>query len=197
MGLTNAHLLLSLVPGVRLADLKPVAQVAPETIELPISTEPNGTFVFRLGDLMKDVTRRVLANIYLGSLPEGEQIIGHIQVRYDNPAVNKEAILSPLIPVYANVTKTYQPANNPQVLNSVLALAKYRQTQVAETKLESGDRTGAITMLQTAAKTALQIGDSRGATVLQSSVTRLQNGEELSDAERKKTRIAAKTIIMD
>ncbi|MBG0743733.1 MAG: hypothetical protein RLZZ29_1207 [Cyanobacteriota bacterium] len=197
VGLTNAHLLLSLVPGVRLADLKPVAQVAPETIELPISTEPNGTFVFRLGDLMKDGTRRVLANIYLGSLPEGEQIIGHIQVRYDNPAVNKEAILSPLIPVYANVTKTYQPANNPHVLNSVLALAKYRQTQVAETKLESGDRTGAITMLQTAAKTALQIGDSRGATVLQSSATRLQNGEELSDAERKKTRIASKTILMD
>ncbi len=47
-------------------------------------------------------------------------------------------------------------------------------------------------MLQTAAKTALQIGDSRGATVLQSSVTRLQNGEELSDAERKKPELLLK-----
>ncbi|WP_267921705.1 hypothetical protein [Nostoc favosum] len=32
--------------------------------------------------------------------------------------------------------------------------AKYRQTQLAEAKLQQGDRTGAATMLQTAAKTA-------------------------------------------
>ncbi len=197
VGLTNAHLLLSLVPGVRLAELKPIAQVAPETIELPVETEANGSLIVRLGDLMKDVKRVVLANIYLGELPPGEQVIGHIQIRYDDPAINQEGLLSPLIPVYANFTESYQPALDSQVIKSILVLAKYRQTQVAEAKLEQGDRTGAITMLQTAAKTALQIGDIGAATVLQSSATRLQAGEELSEADRKKTRIVSKTILRE
>jgi Ca-activated chloride channel family protein len=197
VGLTNAHLLLSLVPGVRLAELKPIAQVAPETIELSVETEANGSFIIRLGDLMKDVERVVLTNIYLGQLPEGKQVIGHIQIRYDNPAESKEGLLSPLLPVYANVTKAYQPAVNPQVIQSILVLAKYRQTQVAEIKLEQGDRAGAVTMLQTAAKTALQIGDTSAATVLQSNATRLQAGEELSESDRKKTRMVSKTILRE
>ncbi|MEA5553034.1 VWA domain-containing protein [Anabaena cylindrica UHCC 0172] len=197
VGLTNAHLLLSLVPGVRLAELKPIAQVAPETIELSVQAEANGSFIIRLGDLMKDAERVVLTNIYLGQLPEGKQVIGHIQIRYDNPAENKEGLLSPLLPIYANVTKAYQPAVNLQVIQSILVLAKYRQTQVAETKLEQGDRAGAVTMLQTAAKTALQIGDTGAATVLQTNATRLQAGEELSESDRKKTRIVSKTILRE
>ncbi len=64
-------------------------------------------------------------------------------------------------------------------------------------KLQQGDRTGAATMLQTAAKTALQIGDKGAATVLQTSDTRLQAGEELSEADLKKTRIASKTILQE
>jgi Ca-activated chloride channel homolog len=97
--------------------------------------------------------------------------------------------------LYANVTKAYQPAVNPQVQQSILVLAKYRQTQLAETKLQEGDRAGAATMLQTAAKTALQIGDTGAATVLQSSATRLQAGQELSESDRKKTRIVSKTVL--
>ncbi|MBO1054882.1 MAG: VWA domain-containing protein [Dolichospermum sp. DET73] len=197
VGLTNAHLLLSLVPAVRLAELKPVAQVAPDTIELPVETDANGTLMVRLGDLMKDTERVVLANIYLGQLPEGKQVIGHIQIRYDDPSLNKEGLLSPLVPIYANFTKTYEPALNSQVLNSILLLAKYRQTQLAEAKLELGDRLGAATMLQTAANTALQIGDTCAATVLQVSATRLQAGEELSEADRKKTRMASKTVLKE
>ena len=50
---------------------------------------------------------------------------------------------------------------DPQVQNYVLALAKYRQTQLAEQKLQEGDRSGAATMLQSAAKTALQMGDQK------------------------------------
>lgn len=196
VGLTNAHLLLSLVPNVRLAELKPIAQVAPDTIELPVEQEAHGGFSVRLGDLM-DVERVVLANIYLGQLPEGKQLIGHLQVRYDDPAVNKQGLLSNMIPIYANVVRSYQPAVDPQVQQSVLALAKYRQTQLAEVKLQQGDRTGAATMLQTAAKTALQIGDTSAATVLQTSATRLQAGEELSEAELKKTRIVSKTVLQE
>ena len=197
VGLTNAHLLLSLVPAVRLAELKPVAQVAPDTIELPVETDANGTLMVRLGDLMKDSERVVLANIYLGQLPEGKQVIGHIQIRYDDPSLNKQGLLSPLVPIYANFTKSYEPALNSQVLNSILLLAKYRQTQLAEAKLELGDRLGAVTMLQTAANTALQIGDTCAATVLQVSATRLQAGEELSEADRKKTRMASKTVLKE
>ncbi|MEH1909552.1 MAG: VWA domain-containing protein [Nostoc sp.] len=197
IGLTNAYLLLSLVPNVRLAEFKPIAQVAPDTIELPVEPEADGSFAVRLGDLMQDVERVVLANIYLGQLPEGKQAIAHLQIRYDDPLVNEQGLLSPLVPVYADVVRAYQPDSNPQVQQSILALAKYRQTQLAEAKLQQGDRIGAATMLQTAAKTALQIGDKGAATVLQTSATRLQAGEELSEADLKKTRIVSKTILQE
>jgi Ca-activated chloride channel homolog len=193
--LTNAYLLLSFVPDVRLAEFKPIAQVAPNTIELPLQTESHGGFAVRLGDLMQDTERVVLANIYLGQFPEGKQIIGHLQIRYDDPATNQQNLLSSMVPIYAEVTSSYQPAPNPTVQQSVLALAKYRQTQLAEKKLQEGDRTGAATMLQTAANTALQIGDQAAATVLQTSATRLQAGEELSPADLKKTRIVSKTTL--
>ena len=197
VGLTNAQLLLSLMPNVRLAELKPIAQVSPDTIELPVQPESDGRLVVRLGDLMKDGERVVLVNIYVGQLPEGKQAIANVQVRYDDPAANQIGLHSPNLPIYAHVTREYQPAPNPQVQRSVLALAKYRQTQLAETKLQQGDRAGAATMLQTAAKTALQMGDASAATVLQVSATRLQAGEQLSESDRKKTRIVSKTVLQD
>ncbi|MEG3987066.1 VWA domain-containing protein [Microcoleus sp. S28C3] len=193
VGLTNAYLLFSLMPKVRLAELKPIAQVAPDTIELPVQQEGD-RFMVRLGDLMKDIERVVLANIYIGQLPEGTQAIGQLQIRYDDPTVG-QSLLSDPVAVSANVLKVYQPALNPTVQQHILALAKYRQTQLAETRLQQGDRAGAATMLQTAAKTALQMGDKSAATVLQTSATRLQAGEQLSEADRKKTRIASKTIL--
>ena len=193
VGLTNAYLLFSLMPKVRLAELKPIAQVAPDTIELPVQQQGD-RFMVRLGDLMKDVERVVLANIYIGQLPEGTQAIGQLQIRYDDPSVG-QSLLSDPVAVSANVLKVYQPALNPMVQQHILALAKYGQTQLAETRLQQGDRAGAATMLQTAAKTALQMGDKSAATVLQTSATRLQSGEQLSEADRKKTRIASKTIL--
>ncbi|MDB9326696.1 VWA domain-containing protein [Nodularia spumigena CS-591/04] len=197
VGLTNAYLLISLKPHIRLAELKPIAQVAPDTIELPIQQEADGRFAVRLGDLMKDAERVILANIYLGQLPEGKQAIAQVQVRYDDPAQNKMGLLTDNIPVYANVTGVYQPQIDSRVQKSILALAKYRQTQLAETKLQQGDRAGAATMLQTAAKTALQMGDQSAATVLQTSATQLQSGGDLSESDRKKTRIVSKTVLQD
>ncbi len=194
VGLTNAHLLLSFMPNVRLAEMKPIAQVYPDTIELGVLQEADHCEV-RLGDLMVDVPRVVLANLYVNKLPEGLQTIAYAQVRYDDPAYAREGILSEKIPVTANFISPYYPAPDLQVQQHILALAKYRQTQIAETKLQIGDRSGAITMLQTAAKTALQMGDQGAATVLQNSATRLQSGEELSEADRKKTRIVSKTTL--
>lgn len=194
VGLTNAYLLLALVPKVRLAELKPIAQVAPDTIELPVTAE-NGQLSVRLGDLMTERQRVVLANLYVGQLDSGRQDIGQLQVRYDDPATGSKGLLSEPVSVEANVLAAYQPNVNPEVQQHILALAKYRQTQIAEQKLQGGDRLGAATMLQTAAKTALQMGDQGGATVLQTSATRLQEGEELSEADRKKTRIVSKTVL--
>jgi Ca-activated chloride channel family protein len=196
VGLTNAYLLLSLMPKVRLAELKPIAQVAPDTIELPVQREGN-QFVVRLGDLMTDVSRIILANLYIGQLAEGRQNIAQIQVRYDDPGMGKQNLLSDLVNVEANVLRSYQPAPNAEVQQYILALAKYRQTQLAEAKLQKGDRAGAATMLQTAAKTALQMGDKSAATVLQTSATQLQTGGELSEADKKKTRIVSKTILQE
>ena len=193
VGLTNAYLLFSLMPKVRLAELKPIAQVAPDTIELPVQQEVD-RFMVRLGDLMKDVERVVLANIYIGQLPEGRQTIGQLQIRYDDPSIGQGLLSEPVV-ISTNVMQVYQPAINQSVQQHILALAKYRQTQLAETRLQQGDRAGPATMLQTAAKTALQMGDKSAATVLQTSATRLQSGEELSESDRKKTRIASKTVL--
>jgi Ca-activated chloride channel homolog len=200
VGLTNAHLILQLAPNVRIAELKPIAQVAPDTIELPYQIEGD-TIVVRLGDLMTDVERAVMINLYINrdnaipaSTPDAIEILT-AQIRYDDPAIGKVNTMSVPILVEATLTKDFTPQLNPQVQTQILALAKYRQTQLAEAKLEQGDRTGAATMLQSAAKTALQMGDQNAATVLQTNATRLQAGTELSEADRKKTRIASKTVL--
>ncbi|MFB8787880.1 MAG: VWA domain-containing protein [Potamolinea sp.] len=194
--LTNAYLLMDLMQNVRLAELKPMAQVAPDTIELPVQQE-GSRYVVRLGDLMTDSERVILANLYIGQLSAGRQTIANLQVRYDDPVLGKEGLLSESVPVEAMVQGVYQPAPNVSVQKSILALAKYRQTQIAEAKLQQGDRAGAVTMLQSAAKTALQMGDQGAATVLQTNATRLQSGEELTEADRKKTRIVSKTILQE
>jgi Ca-activated chloride channel family protein len=194
VSLTNAYLLIDLIPSVRLAELKPIAQVVPDTIELPLIQEANPPMV-RLGDLMKEVPRVVLMNLYAGQFPEGRHTLARLQVRYDDPAQNQQGLLSDLVTVEATGVRLFQPNPSAQVQQHVLALAKYRQTQIAEQKLQQGDRVGAATMLQSAAKTALQMGDQSAATVLQDNATRLQAGEELSEADRKKTRIVSKTVL--
>ena len=146
---------------------------------------------------MTDAQRVVLANLYIGQLPPVRQTIAEVQVRYDDPSLSLEGLLSDIVSVEANVVSSYQPSPNAEVQQHILALGKYRQTQLAEAKLKQGDRAGAATMLQTAAKTALQMGDKGAATVLQTSATRLQSGEDLSEADRKKTRIVSKTILQD
>ena len=194
VGLTNSSLTVELMPKVRLAELKPVAQVSPETIELPVSLEGNH-FTVRLGDLMIDRPRIILINFYINQLSPGTHKIAAVQLRYDDPGINKEDSHSDVVAIEVEAQAKYSPVPSDVVQNHILTLAKYRQTQIAETKLKQGDRTGAATMLQTAAKTALQLGDKQGATVLQTNATRLQIGKELSESDRKKTRLVSKTIL--
>ena len=196
VGLTNARLTVELMPKVRLAELKPVAQVSPETIELPINLEGN-YFTVRLGDLTIDLPRVILINFYVNQLPPGTYKVAAVQVCYDAPALDRENLQSEITEILVEGTEKYQPQLNKTVQDAILTLAKYRQTQIAETKLKEGDSQGAATMLQTAAKTALQLGDKQGATVLQVNATRLQQGEKLSRGDRKKTRLVSKTIISE
>ncbi|NJM58917.1 MAG: VWA domain-containing protein [Synechococcales cyanobacterium RU_4_20] len=196
VGLTNAHLVLELSDKVALAKLKPVAQVSPDVIELePLSGAQANQLEVRLGDLMVDLPRQILVNLYVQQLPEGTHTIGTLRVRYDDPSTGETQLLSEPVAVTVTTVQDHQPQTDAGVQQQVLALAKYRQTQIAEQKLQTGDRTGAATMLQTAAQTALQMGDQRAATVLQENATRLQSGEELSESDRKKTRMASKTML--
>jgi Ca-activated chloride channel family protein len=200
VGLTNAHLILQLSPHVRLAELKPIAQVAPDTIELSYQTEGDAIIV-RLGDLMTDVERVVLGNLYINTQgltatsPSTTLPILTAQVRYDIPALGQINVLSNSETITANLLQDFTPQVDPVVQTHLLALAKYRQTQLAEQKLQQGDHAGAATMLQSAAKTALQMGDRHGSTILQDNATRLQTGTTLSESDRKKTRIASKTVL--
>ena len=143
---------------------------------------------------MQDQERLVLVNLYFGKLPLGEQVVGQVQIRYDQPGLG-ENLLSAIYPLKITVQNPYQPAPQAQAQQAILSLGKYRQTQMAEIKLQQGDRTTAATLLQSAANTALQMGDKKAATVLQANATRLQTGDELSESDRKKTRIASKTTL--
>ncbi|MGP1386104.1 MAG: vWA domain-containing protein [Thainema sp.] len=194
VALTNAHLYLRLSPDVRLAELKPVAQVAPDTVELPLIQDGDQCMV-RIGDLMVDVPRVVLVNLYIGQLAAGTHEIAQVQIRYDDPVLGQQEQTTDTLPVMIQAMTVFQPAPEPEVQTHVLALAKYRQTQIAEQKLKDGDRAGAATMLQSAAKTAIQMGDQSAATVLQENATRLQSGGELSESDRKQTRIVSKTML--
>ncbi|MEG3439302.1 VWA domain-containing protein [Pannus brasiliensis CCIBt3594] len=196
VGLTNAYLTLELDPRVRLAELKPIAQVAPDTIELAVQTEGD-FYTTRLGDLMVNEEKIVLVNFYISQLPAGMQTIARVKVRYDDPSTSRTGLYSETLPITIESQAIYQPQPNDRVQQSILTLAKYRQTQIAEEKLKQGDRSGAATLLQSAAKTALQLGEKNAATVLQNNATRLQTGEELSDSDLKKTRILSKTRLQD
>lgn len=193
VSLTNAYLVLTLQPQVRLAELKPIAQVLPETIELDVRREGEQAIV-RLGDLMNNTPRVILANLYISQLPAGTHPIIYAEVQYDDPAIGSSLSTDRAI-IEVTAQTSYQPQTEPTVQQYILTLAKYRQTQIAETKLQAGDRTGAITMLQSATKTAIQLGDQNAATVLQENVTQLQTGQELSEQAKKKTRIVSKTIL--
>lgn len=192
VGLTNAFLNIELADGTRLADLKPVAQVSPETVELPTVQEGNQAMI-RIGDLMKDQPRVILLNLYIPQLPEGTATVGKLQVTYDDPGAGLNAQSTETVPIEIAAQSNYVPKVDDAVQQNILALAKYRQTQIAEEKLKSGDRKGAVTMLQSAANTAIQMGDQNAATVLQKNATQLQAGKELSERDRKKTRIVSKT----
>lgn len=196
VGLINAHLILKLAKNVRLAELKPIAQVQPDTIEL--EPEKNlDTYIVRLGDLMIGTDRTIIVNLYINHNSSDPNPFPAVtaQIRYDDPQSKQEGILSPAVSAELTLIQDFQPQVNAQVQTSILTLAKYRQTQLAETKLKDGDRTGAVTMLQSAAKTALQMGDQQAATVLQASATTLQSGTDLSEAERKQTRMVSKTVL--
>ena len=191
--LSTAYLVLTLQPQARLAELKPIAQVLPETIELDVRREGEQAIV-RLGDLMTKTPRVILANLYISQLPDGTHPIAYAEVQYDDPTLGSSLSTDRAI-INVTAQTAYQPQQDPQVQQYILALAKYRQTQIAETKLQAGDRTGAITMLQSATKTAIQMGDQNAATVLQANVTQLQTGQNLSEQAKKKTRIVSKTTL--
>lgn len=196
VGLTNCRISIELNPGVRLAEFKPVAQVFPDTVEIPITLDGN-LVELRLGDLMTNVKKVILVNLYINQLSLGKHCIATIKVTYDDPALGKNNIQYIETPIHVIVQENYQPQISEQVHNSILALAKYRQTKIAETKLLEGDRKSAVTMLQNAANIAIKLGDISGATILQNSATKLQQGTELSQEEKKKTRLASKTILLD
>jgi Ca-activated chloride channel family protein len=190
--LTNAFLELELDARTHLAELKPIAQVAPETVEM--SLQPEGNFyITRLGDLMADEEKILLLNLYIDQFPPGTHPIAKVKIRYDNPASGEKGLETQTMAINIDSQAIYQPQLDDRVHKSILSLAKYRQTQIAEDKLKKGDRIAAATMLQTAANTALQLGEKNAATILQTNATRLQVGEELSEGDLKKTRIVAKT----
>ena len=193
VGLTDARLILELFSSARLARLKPIAQVSPETVELNLIPEGN-YYTVRLGDITRDLKRTILINLYIDRLTPGKHQIAAMQLTYDAPATKEANLHSAIVSVEVEATETYQSQSNYQVQKSVLTLAKYRQTKIAEANLKQGDTESAATMLNSAAKTALQLGDRAGAIVLQQNAALLQQGTALTEIAKKKIRLVSKIM---
>lgn len=194
VGLNNAYLQIMLQPRVRLAELKPIAQVAPDTIELPVLIEGD-RYLVRLGNLMTNIPRVVLLNIYAGQFPHGLHPLLNLQIAYDDPSSGKTGMQSNSVTVSSEAVSDWQSMPNATVQQHFLALKKYRLIQLAEQKLQQGDYAGAAVLLQDAAKTAIQMNDIAGGTILQGRATQLASKNELSESDQRKIRIVAKTIL--
>jgi Ca-activated chloride channel family protein len=154
-------------------------------------------FVVRLGDLMTDAERVILANLISGQLHRGVKRSLNLQVRYDDPGVGAEGLLSEVVSVEADVQGVYQPLS---ILRCKSLFWLWRS--IGKLKLQRPNCKRAIAPVRQRCckrrqKTALQMGDQSAATVLQTSATRLQAGEELSKPIARKTRIVSKTILQE
>jgi Ca-activated chloride channel family protein len=136
--LTNAFLQLELDARTHLAELKPIAQVAPETIEMSLQKEGN-FYITRLGDLMIDEEKILLLNLYIDQIHPGTHTIAKVKIRYDDPASGQKGLETATFSLDITSQALYQSQLNEQVQKSILTLAKYRQTQIAEEKLKQGE----------------------------------------------------------
>ncbi|MEO0118630.1 MAG: hypothetical protein ABIK66_05855, partial [candidate division WOR-3 bacterium] len=85
---------------------------------------------------------------------------------------------------------------DPEVEEWIGRVKIYIQQRMAEKLIESGKYSDAVTLLQSAQKTAIQLGQQEVATQLQSNITKLQRGERLTKEEQIKTKIITKTTIL-
>lgn len=144
---------------------------------------------------MTNAARVVLANFYVPQLEVGRWPVMKLRLQYDAPGLKTYGLQTDWTTVSVDAVSAYAPEPNAAVQQHILALAKYRQTKIAETRLGAGDQAGAITMLQSAAKTAIQLDDKAAITVLQETITSLQRGQPLSPQAQKRTRLVAKTAL--
>jgi len=151
VGLTNAYLLFSLMPK---------SAVVSRTDRPALRHDRRN---YQEGDRFMvrweiyHMIERVMANIYIGLLPEGIAGDRALKNCHDDPSVGP-SLLSDPVAVSAIVLRAFISRATWSCKQHILVF-KYRQTQLAETRLQQGDRASAATMLQTAAKTALQMGD--------------------------------------
>jgi len=101
---------------------------------------------------MIDEEKILLLNLYIDQIPPGTHTIAKVKIRYDDPASGQKGLETATFSLDITSQALYQSQLDEQVQKSILTLAKYRQTQIAEEKLKQGDRAAAATMLQTAAK---------------------------------------------
>ena len=198
--LTNAKLHVSLAPGVRLATYRPAAQVAPDVVELVVQRGDDEALCLRLGDVAIAQPRTVLLALYIALPPEdqpedlggGDCAVAQVWVSYDDPRAGWSQLRSEPVSVTAAIATPEHSAPNPSVRSSLLALARYRQVRLAEGRLVAGDLSGAATLYQVAANTAIQLDCHDMVTSIQYMATTLQGGQLPSPRDRLCTRLAVK-----
>lgn len=180
--------------GLELAEINAAYVVKPQIVAVdPI--RKSGGWEFPIGDLSFDAPKALLIQLFLPPVDQGTFKYGGAYGLYDLPTGRSfdlktrscELMVEGVTPYYASV--------DPEVRDCVARLKIYLQQRLGEKLAVQGKTSEAATVLQEAAKTALQIGQKELATTLQSGATKLQTGEEISKEERIKTRLQTKTTI--
>jgi len=127
--------------------------------------------------------------------PQGGQAIATLQVRYDDPALNQTGLLTETIPVEAMSLRLFQTAPNPQVHTSW----RWRSTAKLSWRRQSCNKAIALGRRRCCKrlKTALQMGDKEPQPFCKQVRPASNPGEDLTDADRKKTRIVSKTVLQE
>lgn len=184
-----------LIPDMRLSQVNSAFIVYPQIIEIE-SKQINDEYEFNLGDLLFNEPKIILLQLFVPNAMFGKQRAGIIYAYYDSPASGKFGERTQEREVIIEGVSPYTPSIDPEVEEWIGRVKIYIQQRMAEKLIESGKYSDAVTLLQSAQKTAIQLGQQEVATQLQSNITKLQRGERLTKEEQIKTKIITKTTIL-
>ena len=183
------------IPGLRLAEINAAYVIKPQIAPVTPIKKGGGIWEFPVGDVSFDLPKSLLIQLFFPPVNEGYCNCGELYGLYDLPAKRSSNLKSGSCGIGIKGVAHHRPSVDSEVRDCIARLQIYVQQHLAE-QLEGQGKTGeAVTILQDAARTALQTGQKELATILQNNATTLQSGKEITKEERIKTILQSKTTL--